>query len=91
MFSRARQDGVETGPKFDQGPYPTPHGDAALIGFDQAVEHFQQGALTGTVGADQPQAFATFEFKGNIVDSPEIILAQLFMAALAAKHFRGNV
>jgi hypothetical protein len=39
------------------------HGDAALIGLDEAVEHFQQGALAGAVGADQAQAFAASEFE----------------------------
>jgi hypothetical protein len=67
------------------------HGDAALIGLDEAVEHFPQGALAGTVGADQAQAFAAPELEGDIVDGPEFVLAQLVVAALPAEQLARDI
>ena len=50
----ASQDRVEPGAQLDQRTDAAVHLDTALVGLDQAVEYFQQGAFAGAVAADLP-------------------------------------
>ena len=72
----AGQDGIEARPQRDERPHPPPHFDAAGIGLDQAVEHFQQRGFPRPVVPDQPQAFAALQLESHVVDGPEFLRAQ---------------
>jgi hypothetical protein len=43
---------------------------------NDATQYLEKGALTCTVSANNAQAFASFDFERNIVNSPEFFLAK---------------
>jgi hypothetical protein len=68
--------GFETGTQCEENADPSPHFDPPGSGVDQAFEHFEQGGLSSTVSADEPQAFAAFEFEADVIDGEELAFAQ---------------
>jgi hypothetical protein len=50
---------------------------------------FKERRLASAVSANQPQAFTTPRFEGDIIHSPEFLRAQLIMVAVTAHHFIG--
>jgi hypothetical protein len=49
------------------------HFNAAFVWHHQAIEHFEQVGLAGSVAADQAQAFTTLEFEEGLFDCPELV------------------
>ena len=67
------------------------HGDAALIGFNQTVEHLEQGGFPGPIFADQSQAISPPPFKRNPLISSELIFAEAGTAAIHAHQVNPDI
>ena len=64
--------GFETGTQCEENADPSPHFDPPGIRLDQAVELLDLGGFAGTVSLDQAEAFAAFEFEGDVIDGEEL-------------------
>lgn len=74
----AGEQGMKPGAHFDQRSHLSPDRDLALVRPEDAVQHFQQCALAGAVGADNPQGVSPLQGKGDVVDRPELVFSQAF-------------
>jgi hypothetical protein len=69
-------------------------GDVETVGVLQDIPRliaFGSVLLPAPLGTVQAQALTAFEFKRNIVNGPEFVLAEFIVMVFTAEHFTGHI
>ena len=73
-FLAAVELGIEAGAQLQQSRHSSPPYDAPRGGLQDPAQNLQQGALSGTVGADNAKGLALADRKIDAPQRPEILM-----------------
>jgi hypothetical protein len=85
-----REFGVKPGSDFQQACHAALDPNAPARGFGDSTEHFEQGALPGTIAPDETKHFAAPHLEGNILQCPKFFARSRPPPAPAAQPAKGS-